>query len=232
MTTALDIIKSAARKIHVLGVGQTLEAAIAEDGRALLNSMLASWSAEGDLIFAETTEIFTLTGAESYTIGTGGTFNTTTPKRIISAEYIRDGYDYDLEQKGPKWYAGVKDKDLTGSAGYFVYDFNHPLGNIYIWPIGYSGDQLRLVSEKPLTSFASLSTDFDMPGEYRAALENNLAVWWGPEFEREASQTVKEIAEKTKNTIIAQNTQNNDYTMEVDSVPTSSGHSFNIYQGY
>ena len=79
MVTARKIINSAFRKIHVLGVGSTLSAEEANDALDTLNAMLASWSAEGDLIFTETVEEFPCTEAETYTMGVGGDFDTVAP---------------------------------------------------------------------------------------------------------------------------------------------------------
>ena len=44
MATALDMIKRARKFIGALGVGETLETELANDGLEALNAMLDSWS--------------------------------------------------------------------------------------------------------------------------------------------------------------------------------------------
>lgn len=229
MTTARDNIKDALKKIHVLGVGDTLGGEDASDGFRELNRMLSSWSTEDALIYAETKETFTLTGVESYTIGTGQTFNTTVPRDIKAAYVTYAGLDHYLQIIDAKEYASICDKDLTDIPSQLYFDSNYPTARIYMWPVGYSGMTLTLISEKPLTSFASLDDDFDMPPEYEDAIVYNLAVRRAPDYEREASTEVKRIASNSLKLIKKQNRKNDkgvvatDYPMRRGDFDINSG---------
>lgn len=47
MTTANDVIRSALRRLGILGIGQTLSAQHVSEGLDSLNQMLASWRTQG-----------------------------------------------------------------------------------------------------------------------------------------------------------------------------------------
>ena len=85
MSTVRDLIYDALKKIHVVGIGQTLTAEQEQSAFRSLNDLLASWSVEGGLVFTQTQETFPLVnGQQVYTIGVGQDFDTTRPFDIIS----------------------------------------------------------------------------------------------------------------------------------------------------
>lgn len=208
MATARDIITSALRKIHVLGIGAALDSTEADQALQTLNDLLSTITVEGCTIYESTKESFSLTGAESYTIGSGLDFSTTAPIDIISAYVTIGGVDYPLEKMGEKEYFAIYDKDLptTYPCAYY-YDGNHTTPRIYVYPV--SSGTITLVTRKPLPTFSTLTTTFDMPAHYKPMLIHNLAVWVAPEYEREASFTVQSIAERTYQAIKTQNNRNN-----------------------
>lgn len=77
MTTALDLITGALRRINAYAPGESLASQDASDALALLNDLLDTWSTEHLTVFNNVENIFTLTpGKYSYTIGNpvAGTF--------------------------------------------------------------------------------------------------------------------------------------------------------------
>lgn len=230
MATARDIVKSTLRKIHVLGKGQELDADEANDALNALNEMLAVWSAEGDLIFTESKETFSLSGALSYTIGVGGDFDTIRPNYIQSAYVTQGDIDYPLQMIDGQHYSRIANKDTSSIPDSLYYDAGFPLAKIYLHPLSPSSSTLTLYSFKPLTSFAALDADFAMPEEYKAALIYNLAVWISPEYEREPSMQVQKLARHTKDVIQTQNKRNENFVASVDLPTRGTGGS--IYEGY
>lgn len=219
MTTARDMIKNSLRNISVLGIGSSLDATEADDALSLLNDMIASWSAEGNMIYNTTVETFSLvTGTAAYTIGTGGDFSTDRPMSITAAFVTINGTDYPLTVYGAKQYSEISDKDDTGTPCIIWYDDNYPLGNIRIYPAPDTTTTLTLYSEKALTGFATLDTVYAMPAENKAALIPNLSVWLAPQYEREASPTIKKIANSTKSIVSKQNRKSKQYVM-TSSIP-------------
>ena len=83
MTTALEIITGAGRLLQVIRKGEAISASEATEGLSALNEMLGSWGNNALLVPSRVTEAFSVSAATSWTIGTGGTLNTTRPTKII-----------------------------------------------------------------------------------------------------------------------------------------------------
>jgi len=231
MATARSIIKSTLRKIHVLGKGAPLDADEANDALETLNDMLSIWSAEGDMIFTESKETFNLTGAVSYTIGSGGTFNTVRPQYISAAFVSQGDTDYSLGSIDNQQYSRISQKDIASIPECYYYDAGYPLATLYLYPKPSSVSTITLYSFKPLTAFTNLDTDFAMPEEYKAALIYNLAIWIAPEYERDASMEIKRIARNSKDAVVSQNKRNENFISMTD-VPSRGGQTGSINQGY
>lgn len=230
MATAREFINSAMRKIQVLGAGSVLTNKEAQNALEGMNDMIASWSTQGALIYTEEKETFTLTSALSYTIGSGGDINTTTPKKITSAYVTYAGCDYPLQIIDSKEYSCIADKDCVGVPTQLYFNGDYPLGKIYVWPI-QSGATVTIFSEKPLTEFTDLDTVFAMPSEYRRAIKNNLAVEMAPEYEAEAPPTIKRIAKQSLDWVRAQNRKNDKGVIKVDSAFLTQRR-YDINRGY
>lgn len=232
MTTVRDLITGSLRLIEEIGAGQTISAEDASDGLSSLIAMLDSWSIQGGTIYSETIESFNLTGATSYTIGSGGVFNTTRPSKIRAATYTLSGadvYEESLEILSMEEYAYQKDKTITGYPRRMYYDGGYPLGTIYLHPIPSSGI-LKLFSEKSLTNYTSINDSITLPPGYERALRYNLAVELAPEYGKQASQTVMMVAFESKNFIENKNRENDKDTMVVDDAIMGQS-TFNIYSG-
>lgn len=231
MTTARDLIKGALRKINAIGKGAPLDNDEAQDALSVLNQMLASWSAEGGMVFNETSETFNLTSGDGvYTIGVGGDFNTTRPNRIVSAFVTFGGTDTPLIFLTKDQYDSIGIKTDQGEPDCIYYDGNYPLGTIYLDPVPVGGT-ITLNMVKPMTSFSSLDTVFAMPGEYQMAIEYNLAVLMAPEYETEPSPTVFRMAVRSKKIVMAQNGYADKILSSLD-INDGSGVTGNIYSGY
>lgn len=232
MTTVNDIISGSLRLIEEIGAGQSASADDAADCLSALIAMIDSWSIQGGSIYTETIETFNLTGATSYTIGSGGVFNTTRPVKIRAATYTLSGadtYEENLEVLSMEEYAYQTDKTVSGYPKRVYYDAGYPLGKFYFLPIPSSG-VFKLFSEKPLTNYTSVNDSIILPPGYERALRYNLAVEIAPEFGKQANQTVGMIAFESKNAIENKNTENDKNTMVAD--PAFMGESnFNIYSG-
>lgn len=238
MTTARDIITSALRKIQILGTGVSLEANEADEAFNTLNNMLSSFSAEGALTFQEIQETFSLNPAKAdFTIGIGQDFDTI-PPLFITAAFVRQGdTDYPVTPYDEREYSRISQKNISGSVPrIYYYNANFPIANISFYPVPSGSDTFHMYSRKPLTSFVSLDTEFAMPAQYLSMLIHNLAVWIAPEYEREASRTITQIAMKTKKTVMVQNERNEKRVSLINGIPLrGAGSQYsdqNIYGGY
>lgn len=203
MTTALEIIEGAARLIGATRKGEALDADEAADGLVSLNDMLSSWSNHSLNVYARTLESLTLaTSALSYTIGSGATLNTTRPVKIVSGAIRSGSIDYDVEFVSETEFESIGLKSTAGGPSYWAtYDNGYPTGTLRFFPMPTAGDVLRLLSEKPLTEFASLSTTVDLPPGTRRALRFNLALEMAPEFGKDPSPVVVKGAMESLGTI-------------------------------
>ena len=198
MTSALEIITGAAKLIGVVFKSETLDADEANDGLAALNDMLESWSNEDLITYAMSTESFSLTGASSYTIGTGGDFNTSRPIDINNALVRISNIDYTLEIIPQEVYQQIPFKSIsTQIPGYLTYDNGYPLGTIKMYPIPLSGGTLVMQMNKVLTAIATLVTSVDFPPGWKRALRYNLAIELAGEYGVQVPQQVADIARKS-----------------------------------
>jgi len=230
MTTAREIITDALRKISVLGIGQSLNADEANHALLSLNDFLSFVSLDIPMIFTDTKETFNLTGAQSYSIGSGGDFNTTIPKEIRSVFMTIGTTDYPINMINENQYADISNKAIEGDISDCYYSYGYPLARLYVYPVQSIGT-ITLYSRKELTSFVNLDAVMNMPSEYRSMLVHNLAVWIAPEYEREALPTIKEIATESKNKIINQNTRQNKRKTKT-LFPDSSVSDYDINRGF
>lgn len=228
MTTALDIITSAMRKIGAITKNETPSADEANDALETLNDMLGSWSNDSIIIPARTLENFTLAGASaSKTIGSGGDFNTVRPVDIIKA-YVRSGtIDYDLLEKTDEEFADIPVKSTTGTPQFYNYDNAYPLGTLKFYPVPDQTYTLFILSEKPLASFSSLNAVVDLPPGTNRAIINNLAVDLSPEYGVPVSAELDRAASTSRAAIAKAILRNR--TMDVMDGRGTAG---NIYTGW
>ena len=197
--TAQTLIKAALRSIGVIATGETPTSEELADGLEALKFMLRSWSAKNINIFALTRQAATLNGASSYTIGSGGTINTTRPVKILSAESA----DYPIEMID---FATYQRLNLSNSSGYcekMWYNPLYPLGFIYPWPL--SSEAITLNCLTPLTDPTAITTSITFPPEYDEAIKYNLAIRLAPEYQRNVSKEVVAIATESLKTLQSNN---------------------------
>jgi len=193
MATASAVIRRALRLIGAIAASETPSAAEQADALEALNAMLDAWRASSLSVYALARETLTLTGAASYTIGTGGNLNTTRPARIESA-YERIGdIDYPLRLASAIAWAGLAAKSTASDvADWLYYETSYPLGRLYLYPVPSTG-VLHLATWVPLTAFAA-ADDVALPPGYQEALTYHLAVRLAPEYGRPVTAEVAAVA--------------------------------------
>lgn len=228
-TSALDIITDAAKKIGVIFKSETLDADEANDGLIALNNLLDTWSLDSLTTYAYTLESFLLTGAASYTIGTGGDFNTSRPINIVTAIVRIGTIDYDLFPITEEQYQlDIASKSIASPIPRFItYDNGYPLGTIKMYAVPSAGGTLFLQSNKPLSNIASLSTAVDLPPGWKRALIYNLAIDLAPDYGAEVSANVQQAAKTSLGAIKRSTSINNAMPLMEQSVRQG-----NIYSGW
>ncbi|MFH2076316.1 MAG: hypothetical protein ABIJ57_13385 [Pseudomonadota bacterium] len=191
--TAQTLIKAALRSIGVIATGEAPTTDEYADSLESLKFMLRHWQARNMRIYYTKQDTLALTGAASYTIGSGGDCNTVRPASIRGA-YVRDSNSFDHPVKiiDEDKYRSLRLKNISGTVEYIWYSPEYPLGKIYTFPTG--GSALYIDSLKPLTEPGAITSDVGFPPEYDEAVKWGLAVRLGPEFGRPLSAEIVALA--------------------------------------
>lgn len=211
MATALTIITRAMRLAGVFTKGQAPDDDEAADGLEALNTMLDSMSLERLFVYQLLQESKALTSSVgSYTIGSGGSFNTTRPTSIVDPCFIRDSGNNDTPLKliSAEQYGLIVGKTVEGGyPQYLFYDsaYSSGLGTIFLYPEPQAGLTLYINSPKQLQQFTALTTEIALPPGYKRMLEYNLALEFGPEFDVDIPPMVVAIAQRSRATLKAKN---------------------------
>ena len=190
MSDINTIVEAALRKLGI----REISTARWVDALEAVNQLQYSWG--DNLHNAPTQEYFTLVaGTASYTIGTGGAFDTTRPIKLISA-FIRDssGNDHEVDFMPVDEYDLIHDKDAVGRPTRLYYHPSSTLGKIYFDKAPESAETLYLTSLKPITAYTLTSESFSMPIEYELAFIYNLAIILADEYNMTPSQNIINMA--------------------------------------
>lgn len=181
LLSALTIITNATKEAEIFDPEETLSNAEAEHYRSRLNLMLDQWSNERLMVYARTedTKVLTISDGE-YTIGEDGTPDIDTVRPIrIEEGFLRDssGNDFQLDclTLTEREYNGIPLKTSTGLPRKLFYKPSVPNGVIKFDCLPDKAYTLYAYSWKPFTAFADLSTEYNFPPGYEAAMTLNLA---------------------------------------------------------
>jgi hypothetical protein len=176
MTTGIDLITRSLRTIGVLGIGETPDSEQAANGLITINDVLQSWSNEGLLIYLESLDSLALTGAATYTVGTGGVFNILRPTQIHSAYYLLNSIKYPVAVLTDDQYDSISYSSQTSTnwVDAIYLSPSYPLATLYVYPV-CTGGTLYIRSWQPLTELSTLTTALSFPVGYEAALREAVA---------------------------------------------------------
>lgn len=235
MFTPNDIIRGALRLLGAISSGEDPSSAETSDGLSTLNEMIASWSNERLMMFADVEDLFDLvSGQQAYTWGSGGDFSTTRPLKIIEValKVTNQSPNYELPvtvYNLDRW-RGVIQKDVGSSIPTICYyDNNYPLGNISFYPKPTIAYKVIINSQKIIASFATSSDTVSLPEGYIRALKYNLAVSLAPEYGQEPSNTIFQIANESK-AVIKRLNQRPEYLVS-DAAYLNNNRAFNWLTG-
>ncbi len=197
MPTARVIIRKALLEIGALTKTEQPAADEANDALDTLNALIASWSNFSDNIYSRTQETFNLSGAATYTIGTGQTFNTERPIQIIEGYTSSAGIDYPLIIINVEQYNNISIKTTQGYPEYLAYNNGYPYGTISLYPVPSGVQTITLLTEKAITQFATLDTVMSLPDGWERALIKNLAIDLAPQYGQEPTASLVSSAMKS-----------------------------------
>jgi hypothetical protein len=179
MPTGQTIISNA---LTILGILEQGGSPSASDSTAALNELNAMWDAWGideGLIYSILTATKVLTGAvASYTIGTGGAFNTQRPSRIYEAFMTTANGRVRLEIVDALRYYAHRDLAAAAVCSDELYpDYNvdaSGFAKLYLWPVPSGTPTLEIEVGVPFTAW-TLAGVYQLPYGYQDAIQYALA---------------------------------------------------------
>lgn len=215
MTTPADIIALALVDAGIVGQGQTASPEDTNNAFRRLNMMMSTWARKRWLVYHLIDVVKVSTGAQSYTLGPGGDFDTPRTDRIEAA-FVRQllpqsaqPVDYPLNVLTSREdYNRITLKSL-GTWPYAVfYDSDWPMGRVYVWPEPAASQfEIHLSLKQPLNQFANLADNLNLPPEYEAAILHNLIVRLRSAYQMPGDPVQVALAKDALNVLRGANTQ-------------------------
>lgn len=229
MVTVLDIVTDAFQESSILTQTESPNNSEAQTGLKLLNRLIGSWTNSSAMQFERVTEAFSLaSGTAAYTIGSGGTFDTVRPSKIVQAHVRLGTVDYNMEIVTDSIFQSINNKTTGGIPDMLNYTNEYPLATINIYPTPSTAYTLYLTSEKPLATYATTGTTVDLPSGWQDALTYNLAKRLARVYGQPADPELSVLARESKAAIALNALKNN----PLQSQATGRGNRNNIYSGY
>ncbi len=204
MATAGELIERSLRILGVLAEGETPSAGEYADALEALNQMIDSWSTERLSVYQMQDQSFTWTaGNASRTLGASGNFVGVRPIQVDPSTYFNVGsVSYPLMLINREQYSDIVLKTTTSSLPLVLYvNMTNPNVTMYMYPVPSQDITIHIISVVALTEPAATKTTLAYPPGYLRALTYCLACEIAPEFGIEPSQTVRNIASKSKRNI-------------------------------
>ena len=185
--TGAELARGALREIGVLDPTEAGSAELLDDAIAVGTDLIDEWRNNKLLISGVTRNVYGLTsGTQSYTIGSGGTFNQDWPQSIVYWSRIPDDDATDpVEQPmgRPLTYdqwQQVRVKTLDGkypNKMYYDRRYSAGLGNCLFHPIPDNNDvDIVLYTYVPAITTLVSGTSYDLRPGMAMAIKTNLAV--------------------------------------------------------
>ena len=230
-----EVIRGALLLVGAVGQNEQPSADEAQDAMTRFNDLLDMWSSERLSIFTVQRNVFALTGASSYTLGNGGTFNYADGSAKIEEAYLQittttPNAEVPLKIYTPQEWARITVKGQTSPIPRGLYsDHQYPLSNVYFYPLDTGVNNVVLYLWQQLASFANLSTDLVFPKGYKLALEFNLADLLAPYYGTELSAQAQKKVVDYKAAIQRRNAPDN--IMSIDGAALTPSRVFNWLTG-
>jgi hypothetical protein len=199
MTTALELIASSMRLANIIGEGQTPSGDQATQGLETLNDILSGWNTDSLVLFATSNDQVTfIPGQSVYTAGPGGDFVIDRPGQINSMYCVYSGVSFPITEVNQDEYNLITNKTQSQQLPrFFLYVNEFPFGKLTFWPTPSEALQL-FISVDRVISDLTLATVLSFPPGYRKALRAALACELCPEYGREPSPSLVEMAKTSK----------------------------------
>ncbi len=204
-TTALTLIEDALGLTNAVGQDQTLTNDEVSDCLRVFNDVLENWSTQELAVYGQANQTFnTVANQATYTIGTGGNWNTVRPVRISDPAYAAvssvtfpyfaiDQEEYNLISYKTQAGGGTDDPQ------YYLYVNEYPLGLITLWPVPNAIIPITWSIDRVLTAVTNAATSISFPPGYAKAFKYTMGVELAPVFGKKIANypDVVDIQKKT-----------------------------------
>src|SRR3990167_8824086 len=183
--TVVDLVTESAIMAGIAAIGETLDGGTADYGFSKLNQMVDLWAVDRLAIYRSQRKdgLSIVSGTQTYTIGTGATWDVARPSWIDGAGVIQDPtatypVELGIEVFTNKRWKEVLSKTITSPLPQGIwYDRTFANGTIYVYPVPSSSTpDIVLYLPIAVTEFDALTDSISLPPGYRMALVSNLAV--------------------------------------------------------
>lgn len=237
MTTTLDIITQAFLEVGAFATSESIPAADAQDALGKLNRMLDAWRNERLMLYQLTRETFNLVASQqSYTIGSGGNFNTNRPLSIeragVEVQSTNPVTELPVDIVSDAEWQQIRVKAITSTYPRKLWvQGGMPLVTLWVWPVPSEVNKLVLYSWPGalLAQFAALTTTLSLPPGYEEALISNLAMRLYPSYGTPINPVVEQTARESKALLKRTNTRQAD--LRCDPMLYAKGRGFNYLTG-
>lgn len=196
----------------IVGIDEDIEAEIVTIAFRHANWLLAEWTRKRWLVYSLSEYQIVSTGARFYLVGDGQTVNINPRPARLEYAYLRFlnraappqfPVDIPLEVVSSKEdYARIPVKSIGTISWRIFYDPQWPIGVLHPWPVPQAGLYgLHLGFMTVLPRFTSLDQPINLPPEYEAAMNFNLADRYRAVFSLPDNPKITKLARNGANTI-------------------------------
>lgn len=212
----------------ILGQDQSPTASDAQVVLRRLNRMLDSWGNETQMIYATTTESFTMTaGVATYasTLLTSGR-----PIAITSMYVSLSDIDYMVDLIDEQTWQSITYKPTTGIPTSCFPDRAFPTETLSFYPTPYAAFTCYVSGNQPLSGAITLATTLSLPKGYEKAIVDALAVDICPSFYKQA--TPQMVADAVQSRTVLQRTNYVPLIMDTGLATNQPSPDAFIYKGF
>lgn len=199
MATGASLVEDALLEAAILGVGETVSAEDQTLGLRILNRMLDSWATENLMIYATTSDSFTMTAGQS-TYSTS--LLTQRPVSVASMFVSLNSIDYPVTMIDEQTFNAIPYKATSAIPDMCFYNPSFPNGEFKFYPTPYAAFTCTVNSRYPLAGNIAAATALALPQGYEKAIIDNLAVELCRPFTRKSAlPELMKSANETKATL-------------------------------
>ncbi len=194
--TSQKLIEGALQDLGRIAPGETPTVTMSTAAFVILNEIVSSWSRDGQITYNEKVGTKALTaGTDAYTIGVGGSFNTTDyPQKVKSARCSFAGFQGGVAVVPMADFDRVCDNPTGATAALIKVlgvDNAAPLRNARVFPVPNVATVVEITWWEPLAQLASLAATVAFPVDgWEAALRAELVIALCPSYGLEATTTM------------------------------------------